>query len=59
MNKTIKSQTVTEYIILFALVIAALVTSSFIGKVKEGLAGHFDKSRDIVLNNDLDLPEIR
>jgi uncharacterized protein (UPF0333 family) len=37
-----KSQAVLEYVILFAVVIAAIISVSFFSNIKESLSNHFD-----------------
>jgi len=44
-----KSQVVFEYVVIFAIVIAAIASIGFISKIKDSFSRHKDKCVDIIL----------
>ena len=44
-----KSQVVFEYVIIFAIIIVALATISFLPKIKSSFSSHQEKCVDVIL----------
>ena len=47
-----KSQVVFEYVIIFAIIIVALATISFLPKIKGNFSNHYDKCVDVILEQE-------
>ena len=44
-----KSQVVLEYVIIFAIMIAAIATIGFLPRIKSSFSSHYDRCVDVIL----------
>jgi len=47
-----KTQVVFEYVIIFAIIIVAIATISFLPKIKGNFSNHYDKCVDVILEQE-------